>query len=67
MPWIHVNGHLSLQGNYHDLYDIHSTPVMYLLDENKKILTKRILTDQISEFIKKREEALKKKENNGSK
>jgi hypothetical protein len=24
---------------------------MFLLDENKKILTKRILTEQISEFI----------------
>jgi len=58
MPWINVNGHLSLNGNYHDLYDVHSTPVMFLLDENKKILTKRLLLDQISEFIRNREEAL---------
>ncbi|MBK7031565.1 MAG: DUF5106 domain-containing protein [Bacteroidales bacterium] len=46
MPWINVNGHLSLKGNYHTLYDINSTPVMYLLDENKKILTKKLLVDQ---------------------
>jgi peroxiredoxin len=49
--WIDVNGNLSFTKNFHDLYDVHSTPVMYLLDENKKILTKRILTDQIGEFI----------------
>jgi hypothetical protein len=67
MPWINVNGHLSLQGNYHDLYDIHSTPVMYLLDENKKILTKRILTDQIADLIRKREEASKKKADDAAK
>lgn len=60
MPWINVNGHLRLGGDYHTLYDVNSTPVMYLLDENKKILTKRLLTDQISDFIRKREEALQK-------
>jgi len=60
MPWINVNGHLSLSGNYHDLYDIRSTPVMYLLDEDKKILSKFLLTDQIADLIRKREEALQK-------
>jgi thiol-disulfide isomerase/thioredoxin len=60
MPWINVNGHLSLKGNYHTLYDINSTPVMYLLDENKKILTKKLLIDQLSDFIRKREDALQK-------
>jgi len=60
MPWINVNGHLSLSGNYHTLYDIRSTPVMYLLDEDKKILTKFLLVDEISNVIIKREEALEK-------
>ena len=60
LPWVNVNGYLSLSGNYHDIYDIHSTPVMYLLDDNKKILTKFLLTDQISDLILKREEALEK-------
>ncbi len=58
LPWINVNGHLSLSGNYHDLYDIRSTPVMYLLDEDKKILTKMILDDDIANVIKRREEIL---------
>jgi peroxiredoxin len=60
MKWINVNGHLSLTGNYHDLYDIRSTPIMYLLDEDKKILTKFLLVDEISNVIIKREEALEK-------
>jgi thiol-disulfide isomerase/thioredoxin len=60
MSWINVNGHLSLSGNYHTLYDIRSTPIMYLLDENKKILTKLLLIDEISNVIRKREEALEK-------
>lgn len=60
MHWINVNGHLSVSGNYHTLYDIHSTPIMYLLDEDKKILTKFLLTDDIGNVIMKREEALEK-------
>ena len=60
MKWVNVNGHLSLSGNYHTAYDIRSTPIMYLLDEDKKILTKFLLTDEISNVILKREEALEK-------
>jgi len=60
MSWINVNGHLSLSGNYHILYDIRSTPIMYLLDENKNILTKFLLVDEIGNVIRKREEALEK-------
>ena len=60
MPWINVNGHLSVSGNYHTLYDIRSTPIMYLLDEDKKILTKFLLIEDISNVILKREEALEK-------
>ncbi len=62
MQWINVNGYLSLKGNYHDLYDIHSTPIMYLLDENKKILAKFLLSEQMGDLILKREETLHKNE-----
>ncbi len=51
LEWINVNGPRSLTGNYHDAYDVHSTPVMYVLDKEKNIVAKRILTDQIVEFI----------------
>jgi peroxiredoxin len=60
MQWINVNGHLSVSGNYHLLYDIRSTPIMYLLDEDKKILTKFLLIEDITNVITKREEALEK-------
>jgi len=60
IPWLNVNGHLSLSGNYHTLYDIRSTPIMYLLDEDKKILTKFLMIEDISNVISKREEALEK-------
>ncbi len=60
MSWLNVNGHLSLSGNYHTLYDIRSTPIMYLLDEDKKILTKFLLVDDIEGVIRKREESLAK-------
>lgn len=37
---------------YRDLYDVYSTPVIYVLDENKKILAKRIGPEQVEEVIK---------------
>ena len=37
--------------DFRNLYDIYSTPVIYVLDEKKKIVAKRIGTDQLPEFI----------------
>ena len=50
--WINVNGPRTLTGDYHDTYDIYSTPVIYLLDEKKKIIAKRLLSDQLADFIR---------------
>jgi thiol-disulfide isomerase/thioredoxin len=36
---------------YKDLYDVYTTPVIYVLDENKKILAKRIGPEQIVDII----------------
>lgn len=44
------------------LYDIYSTPVIYLLDENKKIRAKRIEADQLEDYINYLEK-IKKMEN----
>jgi thiol-disulfide isomerase/thioredoxin len=49
--WENVNGTRSATANYHDLYDIISTPTIYLLDKNKKILAKRLGAKQVFEFI----------------
>ncbi len=37
--------------HFRDYYDIYSTPVIYLLDKNKKIIAKRIDTDQLDELL----------------
>lgn len=52
LDWIHVNGNISLSGDYHDLYDIYSTPVIYVLDEQKRIIAKRLSAEQLPEFLR---------------
>jgi len=51
LDWVNVNGNLSLSGDYHRLYDIYSTPVIYLLDEQKAIIAKRISASQLPAVI----------------
>lgn len=51
--WINVNGTRSATENYHDLYDIISTPTIYLLDKDKKIIAKKLGYEQLVEFIKR--------------
>ncbi|MBK9359460.1 MAG: DUF5106 domain-containing protein [Bacteroidales bacterium] len=60
--WINVNGFYSMTPDFRDLYDVHSTPVMYLLDRNKKIIAKRVLTERMAEIlsIKTKKEVIKK-------
>lgn len=41
--------------NFRKLYDIYSTPVIYLMDENKKIIAKRLNVEQVKEFIQDQE------------
>lgn len=50
-PWLHVNGTKSMTADYHDLYDIYSVPVIYLLDKNKNIIAKRIGAEHLSKVI----------------
>ena len=50
LPWINV-ADLFNKTNYHYLFDIYSTPVVYLLDKNKNIIAKRIQVDQIIDFL----------------
>ncbi|RFS23296.1 DUF5106 domain-containing protein [Chitinophaga silvatica] len=37
--------------NYRRLYDVYSTPMIYLLDEKKKIVAKKLGVEQLQEFI----------------
>lgn len=50
LNWINV-ADIELVNPFRSIYDITSTPVVYLLDSNKKILAKRIPVDKIEEFI----------------
>lgn len=58
MNWVNVNGYYSMSGDFREIYDVHSSPVMYLIDDQKKIIAKRILTDQMKSIIHKREDGL---------
>ena len=52
MNFINVDGPRALTPHYAELYDIYSTPVIYVLDEKKTIIAKRIDAEQIEEIIK---------------
>lgn len=51
LSWINVNGFYSMTPDFRELYDVHSSPVMFLLDRNKKIIAKRLLSAQMESFI----------------
>ena len=57
-----------LRSKFPLIYDIKSTPVIYLLDKNKKILGKRLASEQLGEVIdnwEKRYEFERKQKNEG--
>ncbi len=51
MTWINVDGPRTLTGDYHEQYDIISTPVIYLLNKNKEIIAKRLPADKVGTFL----------------
>lgn len=51
MTWITVNGPRTYVGPYQDLYDSVQTPTLYVLDEKKKIIAKKIPVDKLEEFL----------------
>jgi thiol-disulfide isomerase/thioredoxin len=52
LRWICVNGPRNYNTPYHDLYDINSTPVIYILDEKKRIISKKLPAESVEDFIK---------------
>lgn len=51
LSWLNVNGTYSRTADFHDLYDVHGSPVIYLLDYAKRIIAKRISAEQIIPFL----------------
>ena len=53
LNWINVWDPYQLT-SYKKIYDIYSTPVIYLLDEKKEIVAKRISVEQVEEYFERR-------------
>lgn len=57
--WVHVyetaamrdSGYAAGKANYRQLYDVYQTPVLYLLDKDKRIIAKKLTYDQIEEVL----------------
>ena len=52
LPWLNVHDP-NHESNYHRVYDVYSTPVIYLLGKDKKIIAKRLSVEQLEDFIEK--------------
>jgi thiol-disulfide isomerase/thioredoxin len=50
LNWINV-WDPTRQSLYHRLYDIYSTPIIYVLDKDKKIIAKRIPVESLERFL----------------
>ncbi len=48
--WINVNDPANLS-EFREKYDLFATPVIYLLDKNKRIIAKRVTVEQVNDII----------------
>jgi thiol-disulfide isomerase/thioredoxin len=55
MKWITVNGPRTYVGSYHDLYDAMTTPTIYVLNEKKIIIGKKVPVEKLEDFLKQYE------------
>ena len=55
MKWITVNGPRTYVGPYQDLYDASTTPTLYVLDNQKKIIGKKIPAEKLEDFLTQHE------------
>lgn len=62
MKWITVNGPRTYVGPYQDLYDAMTTPALYVLDNKKKIIGKKIPAEKLDEFLTHYEKFQREKE-----
>lgn len=49
--WINVNDPANRSG-FREAYDLYATPIIYLLDKDKRIIAKRISVEQVDEIIR---------------
>jgi hypothetical protein len=51
MKWVTVNGPRTYGGTYADLYDAATTPSLFVLDDKKKIIAKKLPVEKLEEFF----------------
>jgi thiol-disulfide isomerase/thioredoxin len=51
LGWISINGPRTITPHYQKLYDANTTPTIYLLDEKKRIIAKKLEAVRIEEFL----------------
>lgn len=51
--WITVNGPRTYVGHYSKLYHSDTTPTMYVIDDKKKIIAKKLPVEQLEDFFQK--------------
>jgi thiol-disulfide isomerase/thioredoxin len=62
MKWITVNGPRIYGGKpYQDLYDANTTPTLYVLDNQKKIIGKKIPAEKLEDFLTQYEKIQRRK------
>jgi peroxiredoxin len=50
-PWINV-GNIKMKSPYQLLYDVETTPMIYIIDRDKKIIAKKIGLEQVTGFLR---------------
>ena len=66
LPWINVSDNPKYPNAFRDIYDIFSTPVLYVLDEDGIIKAKKIDIEQINDLLdqfEKQEKGREQQEN----
>jgi len=61
MKWITVNGPRTYVGPYQDLYDAVTTPSLYVIDDKKKIIAKKVPAEKLEDFFAQYEKFQKAK------
>jgi peroxiredoxin len=51
--WVTVNGPRTYVGHYSKLYHADTTPTMYVIDDKKKIIAKKLPVEQLDDFLQK--------------
>lgn len=54
--WVNTNGPRTYGLKYQEVYDAYTTPTIYVLDEKKKILAKKLQASQLEDFLRQHEE-----------